>query len=65
MQQKRGSYTPEFREMAIQLALSSGKPISHTARELEMNPDTLREWVQAHKKASPLGTGYRTSTRPA
>ncbi|MGW2207656.1 transposase, partial [Streptomyces sp. NPDC001774] len=27
------------------MALGSGKTISETARELELNPETLRGWV--------------------
>ncbi|MFH8477039.1 transposase [Streptomyces sp. NPDC018000] len=43
-------YTPEFREEAIQIALRSSKTISETARELELNPETLRGWVKKHEK---------------
>ncbi|MBA4867381.1 transposase [Streptomyces sp. PSKA54] len=43
-------YSPEFREEAVQLALKSSKPIAHVARELEMNPETLRTWVRQHER---------------
>lgn len=43
-------YSPEFREEAVQLALKSSKPIAHIARELEMNPETLRTWVRQHER---------------
>jgi transposase-like protein len=43
-------YTPEFREEAVQLALKSSKPIAHVARELDMNPETLRTWVRRHER---------------
>ncbi|MCX4515805.1 IS3 family transposase [Streptomyces sp. NBC_01619] len=43
-------YTPEFREEAVQIALRSSKTISETARELEINPETLRGWVKKHQK---------------
>ncbi|MEU1450585.1 IS3 family transposase [Streptomyces mirabilis] len=43
-------YSPEFREEAIQIALRSSKTISETARELELNPETLRGWVKKHQK---------------
>ncbi len=43
-------YTPEFREEAVQIALRSSKTISETARELELNPETLRGWVKKHQK---------------
>ncbi|MGV9885349.1 IS3 family transposase [Streptomyces sp. NPDC003379] len=43
-------YTPEFRAEAVQIALRSSKTISETARELELNPETLRGWVKKHQK---------------
>jgi len=43
-------YTPEFREEAVQLALKSEKPIAQVARELELNPETLRTWVRRHER---------------
>jgi transposase len=43
-------YTPEFREEAVQIALRSSKTISETARELDLNPETLRGWVKKHQK---------------
>ena len=42
---KRGrSYTEEFREDAVQLLLSSGRPLSQVARELDVNINTLTKW---------------------
>ncbi|MFD5513395.1 transposase [Streptomyces sp. NPDC127051] len=43
-------YTPEFREEAVQIALRSSKTISETAREMDLNPETLRGWVKRYKK---------------
>ncbi|MFE4296211.1 IS3 family transposase [Streptomyces sp. NPDC056907] len=43
-------YSPEFREEAVQIALRSSKTVSETARELELNPETLRGWVKRHQK---------------
>lgn len=45
-------YSPEFKEEAVQIALRSSKTISETARELELNPETLRGWVKQHQKHS-------------
>jgi len=45
-------YSPEFKEEAVQIALRSSKTISETARELELNPETLRSWVKKHQKHS-------------
>lgn len=53
------SYSPEFREEAVQLALKSSKPVSHVARELDVHPETLRSWVRRYgrdhgKQTDPL-----------
>ncbi|MGW0665093.1 transposase [Streptodolium elevatio] len=44
------SYSPEFREEAVQLALKSLQPIAHTARELGMHPETLRTWNRQYER---------------
>ncbi|MEU5185383.1 transposase [Streptomyces longwoodensis] len=49
---RSGPYTPEFREEAARLALSANKPISHTAREIGVNSETLRTWVRRHQRGS-------------
>ncbi|MFI9617274.1 IS3 family transposase [Streptomyces sp. NPDC052023] len=43
-------YSPEFREEAVQLALKSSKPVAQVARELNVNPETLRTWVRQHER---------------
>jgi transposase-like protein len=54
-------YSPEFREEAVQLALRSGKTISETARELGLNPETLRNWVKKHREEhGPAGEAELT-----
>ncbi|MER7960199.1 transposase [Streptomyces sp. NPDC096030] len=50
-------YTPEFREEAVQAALRSSKTVSETARELELNPETLRGWVKKHRKQNEPAAG--------
>ncbi|MGW0665377.1 transposase, partial [Streptodolium elevatio] len=46
------SYSPEFREEAVQLALKSLQPIAHTAREFGMHPETLRTWVRQYERGA-------------
>lgn len=50
-------YSPEFKEEAVQIALRSSKTVSETARELDVNPETLRGWVKRHKKQSEPSPG--------
>lgn len=39
-------YPPEFRREAVQLAQSSGRPVSELAEELGISHETLRIWVR-------------------
>lgn len=46
------------------MALKSGKSIAHVARDLELNPETLRTWVRRHerehgKQSGPLDIDER------
>jgi len=41
----RRNYSNEFKEEAVKLAQQASVPISHTARELGLNPEVLRRWV--------------------
>ena len=40
-------YSPEFKEEAIQLVLSSEEryPVAKIARDLDVSPETLRKWL--------------------
>ena len=51
----RGSgarYDEEFKQEAMRLLLSSGKPITQLARELGVSSWSLGRWKQAYLKAS-------------
>ncbi|MFJ7209798.1 transposase [Streptomyces sp. NPDC098789] len=50
-------YTPEFREEAVQIALRSSKTISETARDIEVNSETLRGWVKKYQKQNEPAAG--------
>uniref|UniRef100_UPI00355833AC transposase n=1 Tax=Streptomyces corallincola TaxID=2851888 RepID=UPI00355833AC len=50
-------YTREFREEAVRVALQSSRTISETARELDLNPETLRGWVKKHQKQNEPAAG--------
>ena len=39
-------YSAEYREQAVALVRSTGKPTRQVAREIGMNPETLRNWVR-------------------
>ena len=56
-------YTREFKEQAVQLAQTSGKPITQVARELGISDTSIPEWrkelAQPGKDAFP-GSGHQT-----
>jgi transposase-like protein len=57
MQQKSLSsprrYSSQFRAEAVQMVVSSGRPISHVAGELEISPQVLGRWVGLYRAEHP------------
>ena len=45
------SYTSEFKESAINLAIKSDQPRAVTARELGINVNTLHTWVSKYQES--------------
>jgi transposase len=59
-------YSPEFREEAVQIALRSSKTVTEVARELDLNPETLRGWVKKYKtQQEPSGDAELTVSERA
>jgi transposase len=46
----RSNYPERFRNDAVELVLASDRPLRQVARELGVNHETLRNWVNAAKK---------------
>jgi len=44
------NYTPEYRAEAVRLVIETSRPIAQVARELDVNPYTLNNWVNAHRR---------------
>lgn len=44
MPRTRPAYTKEFRDQAVELLLSSGRPLKGIARELGISDNSLRNW---------------------
>jgi transposase len=42
----RRKYDPEFREGAVRIVRETGKSIAEVARDLDLNPGTLGNWVK-------------------
>ncbi len=47
---KPNSYTSEFKESAVKLAIESDQPIAATARDLGVNVNTLHTWIGKYSK---------------
>ena len=68
MGQARKKYTQEYKDEAVELAISSGRPIAEIARNLGINEGTLANWVNTAKKSGmlkekPLDTDERAELR--
>jgi transposase len=57
-------YTREFKEEAVRLVQTSGKPITHIARELGISDASIHQWrkelAQQGTSAFP-GSGHQTA----
>jgi transposase len=49
-------YSQELRDRATRLALESGRPIAHVARDLGVHKEALRTWVRQAKADAAGGT---------
>jgi transposase len=54
MGQARKKYTQEYKDEAVELVVSSGRPIAEIARDLGINEGTLGNWVQTAKKSGKV-----------
>jgi transposase len=48
-------YNEEFKTQAVELALNSDQPYSHTAKELGINPKNLYNWINLAGKMKLTG----------
>lgn len=46
-------YSPEFREQAVRRVVVGGEIMADTAREIGVNPETLRQWVKKYRGSHP------------
>ena len=51
MSKNRRSFTPEYKDEAAKMVVELSRPIALVARELGLNEQTLRHWVNAYREA--------------
>ena len=51
MSKNRRSFTPEFKDEAAKMVIELSRPVAAVAREVGVNEQTLRKWVNAYRKA--------------
>jgi transposase len=49
--QKRRSFTPEFKEEAAKMVVELSRSVASVSRELGLNAQTLRNWVNDYRVA--------------
>lgn len=52
---RQNTYTSEFKESAVKLALESDQSIAQTARDLGVNENTLHTWIKKYSKPGMPG----------
>lgn len=48
---KRRAFTPEYKDEAARMVVESSRPVAQVARDLSLNEQTLRNWVNAYREA--------------
>lgn len=47
---RRRSFTPEFKEETAKEVVERSRPVAEVARELDVNEQTVRNWVSVYRK---------------
>jgi transposase-like protein len=50
MPEHRRKFSPQFKAEAVQMVISTGKPIAEVARDLGIHDGTLGNWVNAWRR---------------
>jgi transposase-like protein len=53
MTEHRRKFSPQFRAEAVQMVISTGRPIAVVARDLGIGDGTLGNWVNAWRREHP------------
>ncbi|WP_166805282.1 transposase [Cryobacterium sp. TMT4-10] len=65
MARSRREFTPEYKDEAVKLVLTTGRAVATVARELGINEATLGRWVTAFKGRNETGQTEVTESERA
>ncbi len=65
MGRQRREFTPEYKDEAVKLVISTGRPVAVVARELGVKEQTLGRWVNLFKSRQDAGDGAVSETERA
>ena len=65
MARSRREFTPEYKDEAVKLVLTTGRAVATVARELGVNEATLGRWVTAFKARNETGQTEVTESERA
>lgn len=68
MASKRRSFSPEYKDEAAKMVIQQSRPVAMVAREIGVNEQTLRNWVNAYRRVHadeepPLSLSERARLR--
>ena len=65
MARSRRDFTPEYKDEAVKLVITTGRAVATVARELGVNEATLGRWVSAFKARNETGQTEVTESERA
>lgn len=63
MTEKRRQFSPQFKAEAVHMVVGLGHSFAAVARDLEINPGTLGNWVKAWREENPDPPATATTLR--
>jgi transposase len=63
MSETRRKFDPEFRDGAVRIVRETGKPVAQVARDLDVNAQTLGNWVKKDRIARGETEGLSSDER--
>ena len=54
MPEHRRKFSPQFKAEAVQMVISTGRPVAEVARDLGIHGGTLGNWVNAWRRSAQV-----------